>query len=98
MGKDVQWARQQASPWQVVVTLVLGRSLFLVGLPFLLAAAGSRLDQRFGLITPPPDTSTAVAITEPMPLAASSRSCASGTGADRLPSRTRRQRRMPKSC
>lgn len=49
LGKYVQWARREPSPWQVVVTLVLAGSLFLAGVPFLLVAAGGWLDQRFGL-------------------------------------------------
>ena len=49
MGRYVQWARREPHPWQVVVTLVLGGSLFLAGLPLLLVAAGGWLDARFGL-------------------------------------------------
>ena len=49
MRKYVQWARREPSLWHVVVTLTLGGSLFLAGLPLLLVAAGGWLDHRFGL-------------------------------------------------
>ena len=49
IGRYVRWARREPNPWQVVVTLVLGGSLFLACLPLLLVAAGGWLDARFGL-------------------------------------------------
>lgn len=49
MRRYVQWAERGPSRWHVVVTLIVGGSLFLAGLPLLLVAAGARLDERFGL-------------------------------------------------
>ena len=48
-SRYVRWAGREQKPWQVVVTLVVGGSLFLAGLPLLLVAAAGRLEARWGL-------------------------------------------------
>ena len=49
MKRYLEWARREPSTWRLVVTLVLAASIFLAGLPLLIAAAGRWLDRSLGL-------------------------------------------------